>query len=61
MHPSTHDVVAALRWALEHDLDALLDHRRHRFASVPARRAADARLVTRWRLAVGQVRADVAA
>jgi hypothetical protein len=49
-------VHAALRWALENDLEALLDHRRQAHAGTRARKAADARLVTRWRLARGSRR-----
>ncbi|MBD8080327.1 hypothetical protein [Cellulosimicrobium arenosum] len=49
--PSRYEVRTALLWALEHDRDALLEHREttQRSSWEAARGAADRHLVRRWR------------
>ncbi len=49
--PSRTEVRSALLWALEHDRDALLEHREstQHCGWTVARGAADRRLVRRWR------------
>jgi len=49
--PNADDVRSALRWALDHDLHALMEHRSVAHLGGAARRRADSTLVTRWRLA----------
>ncbi|MCA5891962.1 hypothetical protein LEP48_01180 [Isoptericola sp. NEAU-Y5] len=49
--PSSDQVSTALRWALDHNLPALLEHRTVAHLGGAARRRADSTLVTRWRIA----------
>src|SRR5690606_26098821 len=60
--PSRTEVRSALLWALEHDRDALLEHREttQHCAWPAARGAADRRLVRRWRAAAAPVPSTVA-
>ncbi|WP_402463049.1 hypothetical protein [Isoptericola aurantiacus] len=53
-NPTVDDTRAAVRWALNHDLPALLDYRQVAHLDRGGRRQADATLVARWQAATGR-------